>query len=596
MPVGQPRHFETLRLAMGLGAAVAATACMFSRPAEPEGHGATDDLWGARTVDHAPPDAVSGGSALEDAPDYSLPLPAPVASDDALDPEFEIPENPAIDAALDRYTTVDRAFIERALDRVQPYWGFIMETLNAEGLPRELAAIALIESGFNSLAASHAGAAGMWQFMSGTGRMYGLDRDWWVDERQDFAKATSAAARHLSDLHGYYKRWPLVIAAYNAGMGKINNAVRRYDTNDYWELRRGRYLRQETKDYVPRFYAATRILENPALYGFDVSLSDAPVQYDYVDIPDATDLRVVADAAELDLAELEELNPELRRWCTPPANAAKSAPYRLRLPAGTAETFNQAFAAIPPERRVTFRRHKVRAGETPSHLAKRYGTSAKVLLAFNHIASPRHLRAGKTIVVPVRGDGGPLQDMVEPPVVAVAAPRRIPAAGHHVVRPRETLWSIARRYGLAVSDLLAWNGLEPDSLLRPGDRVRLVAARSDSNPSETKTAARSHVLRHGETIESVARTHHMDATLLAMCNAVAVGAPPPPGRSLTLCDEARDPARKPDVHVVSAGESLASIARAYKVTASDLRDWNGLPESAPLEPGLHLRVAGKAAP
>jgi membrane-bound lytic murein transglycosylase D len=271
----------------------------------------------------------------------------------------------------------------------------------------------MIESGFNPAAVSRAGAKGLWQFMERTARRYGLRVDAWVDERLDPEKSTEAAADYLKDLFGQFGHWFLAQAAYNAGEMKVARAVERTGSSDFWTIARGRWLREETKQFVPQIQAATLIAREPERYGFQIT-PEEQVAYEVVSVPASVKLAEVAALAGLPPEALRDLNMELRRGATPPGG-----PYALKVPSGSAAA---VLGAV--ERLGT---HKAQAARRPT------GKAGKL--------------AGS-----------------------------LPAAGIYTVKPRDTLSGIAKRHGASVRDLVRLNGLAEDARLYPGDRIRLTAS------------------------------------------------------------------------------------------------------------------------
>jgi membrane-bound lytic murein transglycosylase D len=362
------------------------------------------------------------------------------------------------------------------LGRLSRYEGMIRDRLRQQGVPEDLVYLALIESGYSNTAVSRASAVGMWQFVSGTGRRYGLAVDTWVDERRDPFKATDAAARHLAELNEQFGSWYLAAAAYNAGAGRVTRGLKRLPAGNeslsdstFFELSDGRYLRRETRDYVPKLIAAALIAKEPARYGFDSLTEMAPLEFDEVTITAATGLDVLARLADTTTRALVELNPHFFRGVTPPNRTVI-----VRVPRGTGPTVARRWTELPPSERVSFLEHRVARGETLSQIAKRYGVSTSLLQAANPGVKPTRLRIGQRLTVPVsaaaRRDasrGQPLPRIV--PVTAAARPTR------YTVRAGDSLWRIAQRYGLRVSDLRAWNGIGEEQVLRVGERLRLAA-------------------------------------------------------------------------------------------------------------------------
>src|SRR5271166_109126 len=236
---------------------------------------------------------------------------------------------------INYFSTRGRGTLERALARSGRYHDMIQRVLKEEGVPQDLIYLAQAESGFHPLALSHAGARGMWQFMASRAKGYGLERDWWVDERQDPEKSTRAAAHHLKDLYNEFGDWYLAMAAYNSGPGTVQNAVKRTGYADYWELYKRNVLPKETRNYVPIILAVTIMAKNPEQYGLGNVVTEKPVPYDIVTIDYPIDLRLAAECVDATASDLLELNPSLLRMTTPKA----AGNFELHLPAGTASKF-----------------------------------------------------------------------------------------------------------------------------------------------------------------------------------------------------------------------------------------------------------------
>jgi peptidoglycan lytic transglycosylase D len=313
-------------------------------------------------------------------------------------PAFPIPDNAAVRLFLERFQTGHRrAIVERWIERSGRYAGMIQGVLREKGLPEDLMFTAMIESGFNPVAVSRAGAKGLWQFMAPTARRYGLRVDRWVDERLDPEKSTVAAARYLSDLYALFGSWELAKAGYNAGEMKVLRAIKALGTSDFWELRRGRILREETKNFVPAIHAATLIGREPERYGFTASQTE-PLAYETSPVPSGLALSRVAVQAGVGVEALYELNPELRLKQTPPGG-----PYLLKFPVGVSERYVEAqerqreprLAATGRGRQAAKSEiHVVQPKETVGAIAKRYGISAAELTRWNELDASGQIRPG----------------------------------------------------------------------------------------------------------------------------------------------------------------------------------------------------------
>jgi membrane-bound lytic murein transglycosylase D len=397
-----------------------------------------------------------------DGPASAEALARAVAAVEAESPDLPIELNEPVLSCIDLYQGRLREWFETALSRGQKYLPHIREVFAEEGIPRDLAYVALVESAFKTTAYSRAKAKGVWQFVSATGKRHGLAVDWWVDERSDPEKATRAAALYLKELYGLFGDWNLALAGYNAGEGKVLRAMERYRTDDFWKLRQTRGLRRETKNYVPLIHAAIVLAKAPERYGFVVTPEALP-DFERVPIEGAIDLRVIAECAGEPVEGIRALNPELRRLATPADRT-----FALRVPPGRAEAVATCVAALPLEKRVGFREHVVRRGETLSGIARANGVAARDVAEANGLALQSRLRPGTELIVPV------------PARSRVAALRRDAAAApapdapegrgrlRHRIRPGDTLTAIATQYGTTVRELQTWNGLR-GSMIAAGD-------------------------------------------------------------------------------------------------------------------------------
>ncbi|HEX8043748.1 MAG TPA: LysM peptidoglycan-binding domain-containing protein [Candidatus Deferrimicrobium sp.] len=436
------------------------------------------------------------------------------------------------------FQTGGRKKFELYLSRSGKYVGMMQKILSRYGLPEDLVYVALIESGFSTKAYSVAKAAGPWQFISGTGRRYGLRIDWWADERRDAEKSTHAAASYLRDLYGMFESWPLATAAYNAGEGKIQRAVTRYKSDDFSELIRHGYLKQETKDYVPKMLAALAIAKDPDKYGFGDVAYEAPLDLHTVSVPGGTDLAVVARLLEVPEETIRDWNPELRRFCTPP-NLER---YDLRLSADAAQLAEERMEEIRTQAKITFLQHNVRRGETLQALADRYKTTVPVLKELNGLKRDS-LRRTARLVIPVTGlmetEAVPGTE-VSPDQLTMAhmrveeGSRRARIRGGHraepgdtvSVRKGDTLARLAKRHGVRVKELASANGLKPNSKLKVGahlvlpDRIGAAESRTARNAGKRSPRYKVH---KGDTLDQIARVYGVPVDRLAGRNRLKKG-------------------------------------------------------------------------
>jgi membrane-bound lytic murein transglycosylase D len=370
-------------------------------------------------------------------------------------------DNGAVRKWINYFTGAGRRHFKLWLTRKTAADSLVGAVLEEHDLPRELVYLALIESGLSPRARSSVGAAGPWQFMPGTARRYGLQYDWWVDERRDLELSTHAAARYLRKLYDQFGNWALVLAAYNTGENRVERQVRLTGHDNYWRLR----LPRQTSDFVPKFIAAARIGENPQDYGFDVPATPR-LGYDTVNVNDATDLALIASCAGVAEHDIAALNPALLRGATPPQKAG----YPVRVPRGTGARTTRELRKVPLDERLTWRSHRIRRGETLSQIASHYGTTTRDLAHLNGLVNPHLIRPGDTLLIPM-----PASLAERARSRAAEKGHYVPPAGYervsHTVRSGETLSGIARRLGVSVAHLRKVNNIHRTSLIYPGQRL-----------------------------------------------------------------------------------------------------------------------------
>lgn len=372
------------------------------------------------------------------------------------------------------------------LSRLGRYQGLIRERLRAKGLPEDLLYLTLIESGLSNTAVSRARAVGMWQFIAGTARLYGLTVDPWVDERRDPYRATDAAVSYLGDLVQRLGSVYLAAAAYNAGAGRIERGIGRLPGDPdsvsdltFFQLSDRRYLRRETRDYVPKLIAASLIAKQPERYGFTDIQPLPPLVFDEMLIPDATGLDVIARLADTTPAAIVELNPQFVRGVTPPGRSVI-----VRVPRGTGAAVAERYSALPVTQRITFVDHYVTAGQTLSDIAKRYHVTVTMIQSANPHLAPRALRVGQRVIIPMSGRIVPQSAWSAPPEpryrrtartsYGAAAPSNSIDASHRV-QTGETATQIAHRYGVSLDALLDYNDLDRRSVIRVGQVIKIPA-------------------------------------------------------------------------------------------------------------------------
>ncbi len=336
-----------------------------------------------------------------------------------------------------------RAIVETGLRRSGRYREMIGRVLHEEGVPQDLIYLAQAESAFQPLALSRAGARGIWQFVAYRGMEYGLRHTWWIDERQDPEKATRAAAQHLRDLYGQFGDWYLAMAAYNCGPGNVQKAIERTGYADFWELYKRNVLPRETRNYVPIILALTLIAKDAAHYGIQVD-PEQPVPTDVVKPGRAIDLRLVAETIDVDVDTLRNLNPALLRLATP-----DDPSFEMHLPVGSAEKFSAEIADIPADKWVSWRRHRIEAGETLTSIAKKYRVTPAAISDANNLDRHAALDVGEKLIIPAAAPAESKSRLVR-----------------YRVRKGDTLGGIADRFSVPTEDVRKWNHMNTNHVSR----------------------------------------------------------------------------------------------------------------------------------
>lgn len=520
---------------------------------------------------------------LVTAPKADKALP-PVDIWDRLRRNFELPrriDHPRVRDYIAYYSR-NEGYMARVTERSRRYIFHIAEQLEEANLPMELALLPIVESAYDPFAYSHASASGMWQFIPATGRSFGLHQNWWYDGRRDVAASTNAAVRYFTYLNKKFDGdWELSLAAYNAGEGTVRRArernARRGKGTSYWDLP----LPRETQRYVPQLLALAEVISRPDHYR--VPLHDVANEpyYTTVDVGSQIDLAQAAELADIEIEELQLLNPGFSRWATDP-----NGKHELLIPVSKRETFVTALASIPEEQRVSWERYKIARGDSLSTIARRYETSVEAIRQANKLRGNR-IRAGKTLLIP-RASGANGQ-------YAYAVDQRVGRSGSssqgrktsYTVRPGDTLWGIARTLGVSVRQLASWNSMATGETLRPGRS--LVAYSNGGNSSDKRKV--SYRVRNGDSLWKIARKLGVSVRQLASWNNMSTGETLRPGQNLVAYSSGGDSsaARKVSYRVRN-GDSLYRIAQKFSLEIDDILRWNKLSRSSYLQPGQRLTL------
>ncbi|TAL16826.1 LysM peptidoglycan-binding domain-containing protein [bacterium] len=433
-----------------------------------------------------------------------------------------VPDREPIKSVLREFTGPYHKTMQKILNRSGKHLPSISRILREEGLPGELAIVAMVESSFVLNAKSPSGAGGLWQFIPSTGKLYGLKVDWWVDQRMDPELSTRAAARHLKDLYAKFGDWELAIAAYNAGSGTISRALDRCRKKDFWGIAASGRLRRETVRYVPKLYAFLLISSDPAHYGF-VNALEPEYTFDTVTVDAAVDFATIAAKSGVDKKLLEQLNPALLRGCTPP----KTSGYPLRVPPGSAEAVSAAIAGLGEEEKLVFESYAVRQGDTFEKIAGKFGTTVTALLDLNRMDAPKKLKRGSKIAVSCA------------PGMIASVEKISREEGErltHKVRRGDTVWGIARDFGVTAKEIVAWNSLGKKASIKPGDT--LVVSKPGFAEEYASRGSQIYTVTRGDTISSIAKSKGVSIRNLLLWNSLESDSVIRPGDTLRLGPEA----------------------------------------------------------
>ncbi len=471
-------------------------------------------------------------------------VPAPQQTDiwNRIRAGFALPEtdHPRIQQQLDWYTR-HPGYMKRVAERAQPYLHFIVENIEKNNIPSEIALLPIVESAFQPFAYSHGRASGIWQFIPSTGRLFGLKQNWWYDGRRDIYASTHAAIKLLDRLQSYFDGdWMLALAAYNSGTGNVRRAIRRNQRRskpiDFFSL----HLPRETRAYVPKLLALKKIVANPEAYGIELDPVPDEPYFTRVELDGQIDLAKAAELADLELDELYELNPGFNRWATSP-----DGPHYLLLPREKAEEFKVQLAELPDKQMVTWVRHRIRRGDTLSTIAVKYNTSIRTIKRVNRLRG-NMLRVGRSLTIPVASQQASEYRLSK--AQRTKALQNRARRGNkitYVVQEGDTFWDLAQRHGVSVRALAKWNGMAPRDPLIPGQRL-VIWSRNSSQVS------------------------YLDTGYITA----------PPRRSIT----------KRIGYRVRRGDSLARISQKFRVSIHQLRKWNDLPKGRYLQPGQRLTL------
>lgn len=457
------------------------------------------------------------------------------------DLSFDIPQHKRVVSQRNWYVK-HPSYLTRVAKRAEPFLYYIVEELEKNNMPVELALLPIVESAFDPFAYSHGRASGLWQFVPGTGKRFKMKQNWWYDGRRDVVASTEGAIKYMKYLHRFFDGdWMLALAAYNSGEGRVRNAVRKNKKlnkpTDFWSLD----LPRETEAYVPKLLALADILKRPEDFNIDLyNIEDKPV-IGLVDVHSQIDLAKASQLAGISLAELQHLNPGFNRWSTDP-----DGPHRLLLPLNKTEKFKEGLAKLSTNDRLAWQRYKIQNGDNLGAISNKFHTSIALIKQVNNIKG-NQIRAGKYLLIPVAAKS--LDSYILSQDQRIAKKQSKQQKGTKVVHKvvsGDNLWDIGRKYKVSGSSIAKWNGFAPRDTLKIGQQLVIWQT------SLTKTAKVSSTNKH-----------------IAVENAVM--------RNIT--------------YKVRSGDSLARIANKFNISIKDIERWNRLSRKNYLQPGQRLKLS-----
>ena len=494
---------------------------------------------------------VKKGKARITFPDDDDNITSLLEHDDYKDFDLPIVFNDAVKYYVIYFTTEKKKVFANWLKRSRRYVPMIKVILKEHGLPEDLVYLAMIESGFNPKAYSSAKACGPWQFIYETGGRYGLKANFWIDERRDPEKSTVAAAKYLTDLFNQFGCWYLAAAGYNAGERRVERAIEKHNTSDFWELAKYNALPRETREYIPKLIAASIIAKDPERFGFGGITYDEPMRFVEMKVPRASSLGAIAKASSMDLNELRSLNPEILRGITPPYTDE----YRIKLRpstnvARTSETLEAA--AGGGDRKIKdVMVYKVRRKDTMAKILKKYGVKESELYLVNNCDDQLRVKPGMALNIPRFSGPTSTQSMM---IASVAATKkeyteadttkvaragkqtekrsraestknrdeRAPAKAYHIVKKGETLSEISSKYGVEMASLKSVNHLK-DETVYPNMKLMLASHHQSHKRREAPPSVKMHTVKKGETLNQIANKYGVNVASLKSANNLKTG-------------------------------------------------------------------------
>ncbi len=475
------------------------------------------------------------------------------------------------------------SYLKRVSKRAQPYMHFIFSEVKKRNMPYEMALLPIIESGFQVSAKSHQNAVGLWQFIPQTAHLYGLDKNWWYDGRQDIVHSTKAALTYLKKLHDLNNDdWLLALASYNGGIGNVWKAVKKYKKRhphvkqpSYWQIRR--YLPKETQNYVPQLLAVAHTIQNRTEFKQQLEPIDNKSYFQVATLDKQISLDKVASLSDTPNSLLAKLNPGYLRPATPP-----NGPFHIVLPQQQFQQFISALSADDSVFDIQWTKHKIRSGDTLGEIAQKYKTSTRAIKKLNNMRNSR-IRVGKTLLIPLPQQYAKTFNVDNKSKSKYTGPKF-----QHTVKSGESLWTIARYYNIDTKTLCNWNNIGVRTPLRKGQKLEIRSGQYGQQQTYT--------VKNGDSLWIVAKKFGVTTTELSRWNKIKRSKVLQPGMKLKIWQPKSTKVQQASNsdqykrYTVKSGDSLWDIAKANKLSTKVIARYNKISEKAYLKPGQVLKI------
>ena len=495
----------------------------------------------------------------------------------------------------------NQQYIDRVTKRAEPYLFHIVKKLKERDMPLDLALLPIVESAYQPFAQSPSRASGIWQFIPATGKRFGLKQNWWYDGRRDVVAATDAALDYLEALHKRFKgNWFHALAAYNAGEGNVERAIRKNKKiakkTDFWNLK----LPPETRSYVPSLLAIAEVLKNNKKYNVEFKPIKNEPYFEIIDVRGQIDLATVSNLSDLPIDDIYILNPGFNRWATDP-----NGPHRILLPISRANEFRKKLNKLSKSERIEWKQHVIRKGESLGLIAELHKTSVSTIKEANNLKG-NMIREGKSLLIPAAKESKKYYSLSLDARRYKGLKTSDGKRYTYIVRRGDNLWDISRKYGVSVNQLAKWSGISTRSFLKPKQKLIIWVneekkyAQNNSVNSTTGNHPDKHVVKKGDSLWLIARELDIHVTDILKWNNLKKGVLIKPGQILKIKTaninitndivETNINNKQVANYVVKKGDSLWLIARELDIHVADILKWNNLKKGVLIKPGQILKI------